>query len=755
MCGGYGYVYIRTNELCNNKNLVKMGITGKSPKQREYGYTTYEHKRGHYISIYKIQLKYLKYVDLMLKKQYKIYNQYIDCGTEYYNPIIVDKIEAYLKWIGVKPYTYSQKDIERMQKKIDYNTNKEKCKEIIQYLRYHGKLDNINLVNLLQKLKDKKMQKNIILPNEQQQDVLNIIDEYYQNNNIGKIIWACGLGKALLSIMIVHKLNFKTVLIGVPSINLLQQMKNEILKLFPNVNNILSVCGKKEKQEENISIESTTDKDKMKQFYDKKTEGCKFIITTYHSCHKLINFYFDFKIGDEAHHLVGALHNTVKNKNSFITFHKINSNKTLFMTATEKYIKAQSHHLNVDLYSMDDPNTFGGLINEKSIKYAIDHKKITDYNIIFIKNTEEELINILDDLRDYSIANRELYISCYMCLKTIFDFSENDLNNPILSHMLLYVSSIKDAKLAEDYLTNLCSKYFSDQCDIYIKALHSNNLKQYCLYGEKNKNGSIRTGELTKFKNAKFGIIPCIYLFGEGFDIPKLNGVCPVADMYSEIRIVQYLLRPNRLDSENPNKIANIIIPYILSIGETSRWKTILHILEQMRHSDSSIDKKIKFTKIGKPMRPNQPDIIKLETQDYDIELASLQLKMISSNELISENEKLQCEYDGIKKINQLLNIQSMEEYTSTEFTREQFINDPETYFKPIWKNYYDFLGINTTNFIENKKDWIVFCENINITSQEEYDNACKIYKELPKMPECFYIDFSNILFELNLLDEE
>ena len=256
----YGYVYIRTNELCNNKNLVKMGITGKSPKQREYGYTTYEHKRGHYISIYKIDLKYLKYVDLMLKKQYKIYNQYIDCGTEYYDPIIVDKIEAYLKLIGVKPYKYTQKDIKKMQKKIDKNTNKEKCKEIIQYLRYHGKLDKINLVNLLQKLKDKKLNK--ILPNEQQQNVLNIIDEYYQNNNIGKIIWACGLGKALLSIMIAHKLNFKTVLIGVPSINLLQQMKNEILKLFPNINNILSVCGKKEKQEENISIESTTNKEK-------------------------------------------------------------------------------------------------------------------------------------------------------------------------------------------------------------------------------------------------------------------------------------------------------------------------------------------------------------------------------------------------------------------------------------------------------------------------------------------------------------
>ena len=54
-----------------------------------------------------------------------------------------------------------------------------------------------------------------------------------------------------------------------------------------------------------------------------------------------------------------------------------------------------------------------------------------------------------------------------------------------------------------------------------------------------------------------------MYIFGEGFDLPKLNGVCIAVNMYSETRIVQYLLRPNRLDLENPNKKAYVIIPMI------------------------------------------------------------------------------------------------------------------------------------------------------------------------------------------------
>ena len=112
-----GYIYIRTNELCRIKNIVKLGITSISPKDREYGYTTYEHKRGHYLQIYKIELKHLKYADMMLKKKFKPYNQYIDCGTEYYNPIIVYKIEPYLKYIGLKIYKYTQEDMEKIRKR--------------------------------------------------------------------------------------------------------------------------------------------------------------------------------------------------------------------------------------------------------------------------------------------------------------------------------------------------------------------------------------------------------------------------------------------------------------------------------------------------------------------------------------------------------------------------------------------------------------------------------------------------------------
>ena len=120
-------------------------------------------------------------------------------------------------------------------------------------------------------------------------------------------------------------MKFKSVLIGVPNNNLQIQIKNEILKVFPNKNNILIIGSK--------HIYSTTNKAEIISFIN-FTEGFpKFVISTYHSCHLLVDksISFDFKIGDEAHHLVSI--EKTENKN-FCLFHDIKSAKTLFMTAT-------------------------------------------------------------------------------------------------------------------------------------------------------------------------------------------------------------------------------------------------------------------------------------------------------------------------------------------------------------------------------------------------------------------------------------
>jgi len=130
-------------------------------------------------------------------------------------------------------------------------------------------------------------------------------------------------------------------------------------------------------------------------------------------------------------------------------------------------------------------------------------------------------------------------------------------------------------------------------------------------------------------------------------------------------------------------------------------------------------------------------------------------LRLRHSKALNSKNSEEQDEYDYIKEINKELGIESREEYASDKIRNKHsmYIEKAEEYFrnKGVWKNWNDYLGIKTENFIQDKDKWIKFCKEKNILSSEDYKEKCKIYKELPANPEEYYKDFKSIIIELEL----
>jgi predicted helicase len=585
----------------------------------------------------------------------------------------------------------------------------------------------------------------IIIPKDHQINVLLKIDVFYKFNNIGKLIHACGLGKALLGILIVKKLNHKLVLIGVPSIYLQKQMKNEIMKIFNNHENILYVGGETENNE-NYIIHSTTKENDINKFINKKSSSCKFIITTYDSCYKLTNYNFDFKIGDEAHHLVGSEFEKTKD-----SFHKIKSIKSLFMTATEKVI--ENNKTNKVIYSMDDKNIFGETIDIKSVNWAIENKKITDYNLVILKNTEEEINNIISSLKlgnnKEIINNKDLFLSAFMSLKSIEKYND-------LTHILIYTNKTENCELVKKYIDIILELDIINinKENYYNKALHSKS-------PGKLQDDSIKDGEITKFRKASWGIISSVYIFGEGFDCPKLNGVIFAENMESDIRIVQSTLRPNRLDNNFPNKKAYVIIPYIDMenfLSDNESFDKCRKIIAKIRNVDERIEQKIKVVSFNKPTDSSN-ELIKEEIKYHHIiengdELTRIMLRLKYSKALGSHYTEEEDEYNYIKELNKELNIQSKEQYTDKiiKDKHKNYIENPEEYFKlkGVWTNWYDFMGVDTKKFIQDKNDWINFCKQNNI-KLENYKKSCELYNVLPINPADFYIDFISIPIELGL----
>ena len=699
------YIYIRDNEWYKSLDIYKIGIT-TSIKDRNSSYITGEYIKGTFIKIYElyqINNNKLRLIDKYLKNYFKYLHKYNNGGTEFYDRSIINKIEIALGLINIHFSIIDDKELKYINR---YNV-KNKFSNLIYKLIINNTNDDYNK----------------IIPKDYQQEIIDKINNYYYNNDNGKLIWACGIGKTLMSILIIKKLNLKKVLIGVYSSYLQNQFAEEILKVFNNINNILLIGSCK-----NSKFNITTNIIKINEFLN-DDNNYKFIITTYHSCHLFNNdeFKFDFKISDECHHLVGSNNNDDNKK--FIEFHNIKSSKSLFMTATEKI------NINDKSYSMDNTDIYGSVIDIKTVKWAIDNKKITNYKIIIINNNIDELIEIKDKINS-TIKNKDLYISVYMALKSLSNIKQ-------LSHILIYTNTIEDAKLANIYITEILSY---DIIDIDIQKLYHTSLHSEM------KSYDIKEC-LNKFETYKYGIISCVQIFGEGVNCPILNGVCIACNMNSEIRIVQYLLRPNRLNNKNPDKIAYYILPYI----SQSTFDNIRVIIRQLANVDETIEQKIMVLNISNNYETEEKikeyvkeKFILNENQDL---LLKIKMQLKHNKDIITPDfTEEENEYNYMKSVNKYLNILSKNQYYNSIHIHDNYIKEPETYFtnKGVWTNWCEFLNYDTSIFIPTKNKWFEFCKENNITTVESYNKATNIYPQLPKDPINFYNDFTNINSELN-----
>jgi superfamily II DNA or RNA helicase len=320
---------------------------------------------------------------------------------------------------------------------------------------------------------------------------------------------------------------------------------------------------------------------------------------------------------------------------------------------------------------------------------------------------------------------------------------------------LFYTNTVETSILAMKYLDNIVSKglvSLENMDEFYNKALHSQHSSKTI------------DMEIELFKQSKLGIISCVYLFGEGFDLPRLNGVCVAENMQSEIRIVQYLLRSNRIDHNHPEKVSFIVLPYM----DTDDWETenrsfekVRKVVSQMRNSDDTIEQKLRVglhqqTDSEKSESSFEKQFISNELFESLCELERLKLRLRYSKTLKSNYTEEEDEYYYIRSLNESLGVKSEKEYIACKSFHPHYIENAEQYFKSrgVWKGWKDFLRINKSNYM-SWNDWKEFCLKKKIMTREEYEEHCFQNPQLPKAPEYVYKGFSNMMTELERLQNK
>ena len=459
---------------------------------------------------------------------------------------------------------------------------------------------------------------------EFQQEALEKIINYFKNNNKCILNWVCRLGKTVLSIKLILSLMPHSVIIGVPSISLLNQWCNNIKKYCGNEYQIIKI-GDNSKD----LVESSDDK--------------TIYLTTYKSSYKLNLIKCTLKVLDEIHHLT---YNVTKKNNNPNTDNKnraildIESDYQLGLTATLKISE------NVNVIGNNSLDVFGKKIDERSLSWAIVNGYICDYeiaspitNIDYIKDTLEEL---------KIETNIDLFVSCL----SILELFKSGIHN----HILNITNRCEHAKLCEDIINKLIQfPHYRE-----IEDIIQNNT----IISE--TNSSDEKHILNNFRKSPFGIIHCCYKLTEGFDEKCIDSVCLSEEMYSETRIFQSLLRPHTKDKDNnPNKKAIILIPISISDEweehqNDNKFKKVFSVLESMSLSDENVYQKLKFinNQSIKKHSTNNNTNIKTEPEIYD---ESLKLKFINKHMIKG------CSFSKLKKIIKLLGGRKHDEITLEE----------------------------------------------------------------------------------------
>ncbi|ADO67560.1 putative superfamily II helicase/restriction enzyme [Cafeteria roenbergensis virus] len=710
-----GYIYFLNYAKISNNPTVKIGST-KFPHSRLRTYQTGMFYDLHYYYLYQIINSTLDcyQIDDLIQETFNQDKWKVKTGqggTEWYDSTKI-----------------TNKVIEDFFQKNNI---------IFKYINLEDCPKDENIQDYTNELIQKQIKQNYcpfqlyLKPYDYQQIVLNNLDNFKKTKR-GKLLWACGLGKTYMSLFICHKLKFKNILICVPSLYLLKQFYDSVKKIFNF--NPLCLYGT------NKNLDQTINKIKC---HDKNI-----IISTYHSSWKLLqyNINFDIKIGDEAHHLVSKIN--PNNKKTFDKFHQISSNYTLFMTATEKKFESSLNFVEDEVYTMSDEEDFGCIIDKKPIKWAIENKKITDLRIFCLQNSSSDIKEIMKKIKLNIIIKKlnniknttnkeELFFSAYTALKMIEDNYSN--------HMLIYTNNCYSAKIIEIIIDKLLDNNIFpklDKSDFYNKTLTSKTE----FTSEENINDTIISknsiqfqNEVVKFTNKKYGIIPCVYIFGEGFDLPKLDSVVIAEKMTTEIRIVQSCLRPNRLDKNNPNKISKIIIP----LNKNQIDDKLKMVIKKLSVEDDTIEQKIKLFELVDVKKDKKESNYNHQVKfkkNLD-KLNQLKIEMYRGGYLAGFN--LQKEYELYHERVLSYNFKSIKDYQNSKME----IIKPNIYFNGVWTNWFDFLGINTTGWIDNIIEWKLYCQEKRVIDANDY--YIKIDDKMPPEPEYFYPNFKGINKEL------
>lgn len=266
-----------------------------------------------------------------------------------------------------------------------------------------------------------------------------------------------------------------------------------------------------------------------------------------------------------------------------------------------------------------------------------------------------------------------------------------------------------------------------------------------------------------KFKKATGNcILFCANKHREGSDIQKLD-CCIFLDKVinrTPIPFIQSIGRILRKDEKCPDKKEGIVIDGLAKnidnyekqiVDKIIGYYVALNNMSSLCDDDDKLNTycklvdKVDFDVVNKIIKikfANQQIVIncnKIDWKGINEKFKPILGKTIMK---ISPDEALLQEFNMLKiriKKRQFIDKEQYWVYAADN----NLDMDPESKYKELWTNWYDFLGTDTSIYPGSKQEWKKLCDKYGINKESRYRRKWNKYG-LPAMPEELYKDFAS-----------
>ena len=458
-----------------------------------------------------------------------------------------------------------------------------------------------------------------------QEEAFNDVVNGFKDADRGKLIMACGTGKTFTALRIAEEIAGVggRVLYLVPSIGLFSQAMREWAEQQGVSHRYIGICSdtKAGKMHEDASILEleipvTTDATAISDALQKTDENnMKVVFCTYHSlpiveaAQNVGAPPFDIILCDEAHRTTGVEHPDDETS-PFVLVHdkeRIRAKKRLYMTATSRLYtesakaKAASHDREV--YSMDDPDTYGEEFHRLPFSKAVDQDLLSDYKVVLLAMSEQGTDAALQTYRssgggEININDATKIVGCWRALQNPERKYPDDPEIKPLTRAIAFTNTIAASKNLKKHWNGVIdgaiqrmpegqqTDNFTCETDHIDGQANALNRKRSIEWLKGNTDGVCRI-----LSNAR-----CL---SEGIDVPALDAVIFMTPRNSHVDIVQAVGRVMR--KAEGKEYGYIILPIAVPAGadpahilnDNERFASVWNVLRALRSHDDRLNAEI------------------------------------------------------------------------------------------------------------------------------------------------------------------